>query len=408
MKNPISAILPDNTTIRDKHRWTAADFFSTYRYWALFIAFFLIEWTSASFWPCVQIALHAKNSESGFGAVQIALVYKSFFVAQNLGWVIGSLLALATLRRGAWLALTTLIILFTAGMAAVFLSLCAEDSRAVALTLSADFHGLTLGALKAAFIIMAAGSLISGHPRKTGFAFAFCLLLAPAVLGRMLGPLSGGALAGWMREIGGMPALACGALAILPIGVLLILIPARRLAFDDGPRLRHAPQNHPPAPVQAWIPAAIGFVTLAALAGIFILSDPYRLGDGWRSERTGLVFLTLFLLFLLLAGLVCIVFWFYRIHKQLAALIPSQSLLTPAAAVVFVLLAPLGMAMALLMLRDALDEYTAESNLPSTPISAWFVVWVLFFFPVAMGMIQHKANRINPPSSETKPGWGEP
>jgi len=422
----MSATLTDNALAHDTHRWTAADFFSAGRYWAIFIAFLLMEWAGIGFSSYVQIAMNVRASELELIGSQIISIYQSFFATQTWGWAVGTLLAVATLKRGAWPVLATLIALSAASMAAVFLVLYAPDadgSRVMALMLSFGFHGLTLGALRAAFLIMAVSSLIAGHPRKTDFAFAFCLLLAPAVLGRALGQLASIALAGWLQDID-MPALAGGILAAAFIGMLLVLIPARRLAFDDRPRIRHAPQDRPPAPAPAWIPVTMGLVTLVALTGIVIISGLYQIGYWWRSDLTRHAPFILLLACLLLAGVIYMAFWFYRIHKQVAAQIPSQSLLTPAAATVFVLLAPLGMPIALLMLRDALDEYAANdsASVPSfpsgrsprtivtpslgegdggrachPPISAWFIVWVLFLPPVAMGMIQDRANRIAPP-----------
>jgi len=215
-----------------------------------------------------------------------------------------------------------------------------------------------------------------------------------------LGSLTNGLITTWGLDLS---VLAYGMAAAF-IGMALILVPARRLAFDDRPRVRHAPPERPPKPAAAWIPVAMGLLTLVALTGILIICAMYMLGIWyWRSNDPEVLLFIAWLAalaVLVLAGVAYMAFWFYRIHRQAAALMPSPRLLTPAAAAVFALLAPLGMPLALLLLRDALDEHTGRTDgnaasLPIKPLGAWFVVWVLLLPPIAMGMAQHRANMLS-------------
>jgi MFS family permease len=367
--------------------WTAADFLSTWRYWALFLVFALVSLALGLVSSSVSLFLATMRGANDLSSTDMRTLISELFNAQILGRVVGSLLAIAIGRRHVKPTLMALIILCGLFLPALYLSQTLPLLRVFFF-----MGGITLGALDAALLIMVVFVLTSGRPDKGDIAFTFGLLaLAPFLL-RVVAPLLVTGLYSAQGESGAYP--IAYSLLVLFISALVILLTTQRLAFDDIPRARHVPLT--PTHRSAWIPTGVGLLLIAISAVVLymlLLGMMFGFLPGPGRYAAGGMLLPLIVTLLPLLGCVAYMgYWFYRIHGELAALIPAQRLLTPGVAATIVLVVPFGMPIVLLMLRDALNEHLQQTGDAPNRTPAGFIAWVLIAPVIATGFIQHWVN----------------
>lgn len=360
-------------TSQPRAGWTLADFLDTYRYWALFLASLLLALGGEG----LNTVLPLISRETGSSHQTIAI----FYLGSNAGWIIGAFLAFVVASRQGRPALIVPLVV----CALVAVSVVPAPSL-WASPVFLFLFGLSFGTARAVFPLAIAIFLVGGRPGKIDFGCALTLM-STTILTAAFAPIG----ASWLyqSEQGGLPVIL-GFLSCLVIAVILLL-PARRLAFDEMPRQRHrpiAPQERSPFMVAA--------ILIAPLALIFLLSLVYGF-QGGDIEASGYFEITLIFALLVLAvtiaAFIYLAYWCYRIHGELAGAAPSQRLLTPLTAMLIAILVPLGLPILLMTLGDLLNDRGRESG-HGRPISiAWLALWSFLFPPVAIALVQNAANR---------------
>ncbi|WP_454848682.1 hypothetical protein [Rhizobium binxianense] len=366
--------MENTSTPSGKAEWTLADFLSTYRYWALFLSSLLLAIGGQGF--STVFPLMSRTAGSSYQIVGI------FYFGSSLGWVVGAFVAFVVAGRHARPALIWPLVI-CAAVTVGFLPAPALWGSPVFLFL----FGLALGTVRAVFPLAIAMFLVGGRPGKIDFGCALALV-STTILTSAFAPVG----ASWLYELdqGGLPVVS-GILACLVLAVVLLL-PARRLAFDEPPRARHkplVPRRRSPLTVAVILIAPPILVFLMGL-GVYLLRV-----NGF--EAAGRSPLTLLLAFLVLAvavaAFIYLACWAYRIHGELAGAERSQRLLTPLAAMLIAILVPLGLPVLLMTLGDLLNDRARDRG-KRRPVSiAWLAVWSFLFPPVAIAMIQAAANR---------------
>ncbi|WP_244642918.1 hypothetical protein [Phyllobacterium sp. 628] len=203
--------------------FTLADFLSTYRYWALFFASLFAAVGSGgliTFLPLI--------SQTAGNTTQTLAV---FYLGSTLGWVVAAFLAFIVAARNGRAALVSPIVV--CGIVAVgFLAMPGALGYSPFLFL----FGLAAGTVRAVFPLAIAIFLVSGRPDKIDFACALTLL-STTILISALAP-AGAAMLFALDQSGS--SVIWGFLACLFLAIL-VLLPARRLDFDETPRQRHKP-----------------------------------------------------------------------------------------------------------------------------------------------------------------------
>ncbi|MBE1506609.1 hypothetical protein [Rhizobium viscosum] len=354
--------------------WTLADFLSTYRYWALFFSSLLLAFGGQG----LSTVFPLMSSESGSSVQTVAI----FYLGSNAGWVIGAFLAFVVASRHGRPALIAPLVA-CALVTSIFILAPALWDAPVFLF----FFGLPIGAARAVFPLAIAIFLVGGRPGRIDFGCALTLI-STTILTSTFAPVA----ASWLYQAfpGGL-AVAIGFLACLVLAILLLL-PARSLAFDDRPSERHrpiAPQKRSPLWVAVILAAPLVLIVLLSL-GVY----------GFQGENTGAsiysevaLLLAFAVLAIALAAFLYFAWWCYRIHGELAGAAPSQRLLTPIAGVLIAILVPLGLPVLLLTLADLLNDRGRESGKGRLVSIAWLAFWSFLFPPVAIALVQDAANR---------------
>jgi len=354
--------------------WTLADFLSTYRYWALFLASLLLAFGGQGL--TTVFPLISREAGSSFQTVGI------FYLGSNAGWVIGAFLAFVVATRHGRPALIAPLVACALVAIAVI--------PAPALWASPAFlfvFGLLFGTARAVFPLAIAIFLVGGRSGRIDFGCALTLM-STTILTSGLAPV----VASWLYQAGqgGVP-LTLGFLACLVVAVLLLL-PAQPLAFDDAPRQRHRPI----AP-QKRSPLMVAVILIVPMVLIFLLSLGIYGLQGGDIEAGGTFkftqLLALAVLVIAIAALIYLAWWCYRIHGELAGAAPSQRLLKPLAAMLIAVFVPLGLPVLLMTLGDLLNDRGGESGKGRLISIAWLAFWSFLLPPVAIALAQNAANR---------------
>lgn len=350
--------------------WTLADFLSTYRSWALFFASLLLAFGGQGLTTVFPLI----SQEAGSSVQTIAI----FYLGSNAGWVIGAFLAFVVASRHGRPAL----------IACTLAAIAVIPAPALwASPVFLFFFGLLLGAVRAVFPLAIAIFLVGGRPGRIDFGCALTLM-STTILTSAFAPV----LASWLYQAdqGGL-SVAIAFLACLVIAAVLLL-PAQPLAFDDMPRRRHrpiAPQRRSPLMVAVILTAPLVLIFLLSL-GVYGFQ-----GDGLEANGTSEIMqlLALLALVIAIAALIYLAYWSYRIHGELAGAAPSQRLLTPLAAMLIVILVPLGLPVLLMTLGDLLNDRGRESGHGRLISIAWLAFWSFLFPPIAIALVQNAANK---------------
>ncbi|OWV70456.1 hypothetical protein ATY77_16970 [Rhizobium sp. R634] len=360
-------------TSQPKAAWTLADFLDTYRYWALFLASLLAGLGGEG----LNTVLPLISRETGSSHQTIAI----FYLGSNAGWIIGAFLAFVVASRQGRPALIVPLVV----CALVAVSVVAAPSL-WASPVFLFLFGLSFGTVRAVFPLAIAIFLVGGRPGKVDFGCALTLMSA-TILTAAFAPIGTSWL--YQGDQGGLPVIL-GFLACLVIAVILLL-PARRLSFDDMPRQRHRPLTP-----QKRSPLMVAAILTTPLALIILLSLIYGF-QGGDMEASGYFEITLIFALLVLvvaiAAFIYLAYWCYRIHGELAGSAPSQRLLTPLTAMLIAILVPLGLPILLMTLGDLLNDRGRESGQGRLISIAWLALWSFLFPPVAIALVQNAANR---------------
>lgn len=378
MNNPIPSMKSGSPTAGGT-RWTLADFLSTYRYWALFLASLFMAFGGPGLNSVLPLISHT-----------IGASYQSigvFYVGSECGWVIGAFLAfIVASRRGRAAVVPPLVICGI--VAACLLPMPALWGSPVFLGLL----GLAIGTVRAVFPLAATIFLVGGRPGKIDFACALTLLsvsllasaISPLGVAQLLDFDPSGRLVVWGF-------LACLLLA------LLVLMLARHIAFDDVPRPRHKPlppRQRSPLLVALFVLAMPIAVTVMLLLAVIDANFPeLGLFDHGRFIAVAAPALILLLGVVALCGVIYLAYWTYRVHGELAGAAPSQRLLTPLAAMLIAILVPLGLPILLMTLGDLLNDRVRDKGWGGAISITWLGVWCFLLPPIAVAMIQNAANK---------------
>lgn len=356
-----------------KTEWTLADFLSTYRYWAVFLASLLLALGAQGL--TTIFPLISRQTGSSYQTIAI------FYLGSNAGWVIGAFLAFVVASRHGRPALI------------VPLAACALVAIAVvpapglwASPVFLFFFGLISGAVRAVFPLAIAIFLVGGRPGKIDFGCALTLM-STTILTSAFAPV----IASWLYQgdESGLPVIL-GFVACLVLAVILLL-PARQLAFDDTPRQRHRPIEP-----KKRSPLTVGLILATPPVLILLLSlglHVFQADDLYSSGFSPvMLLLSLVVLAITIAVFIYLAWWAYRIHGELAGAAPSQRLLTPLAGLLITILVPLGLPILLMTLGDLLNQRGREAGAGRLISIAWLAFWSFLYPPVAIALVQNAAN----------------
>jgi len=366
--------MPRLPSLAEPTRWTAAEFFSTYRYWSLVLASAFAALAVAIFSGASTLWLReAMGSFREIGTVTAWMAPARF-----LGIVFGSGLGIAVgaAGRGTRAALVILAVLSCATVAALLTSPHQAYS-----TLFAAW-GLFSTMLTTTLLVAAATMLVGARLSAPDFALTFGLLiLIPATSAASFVPLMYGF---------GLADRFLFLLILFLVLALLSMLPMRHLRFDVKPQRSH--------PMRALRRRSPGLVTFLALLGPIIILFFLALilamiasgaARGFENMSVALTLEPIVVLILFTEAYICI--WCYLIHSELASIESPHSLLTPLAAVLIALFVPFGLPVILIMLWTVLDERARRQA--TAPVSRWAIFWSVFIPAVGMGMIQSAVNR---------------
>lgn len=351
--------------------WTLADFLGSYRFWALFLSSSLVAASEQSLRTMLPSIANAAGST--YQAISL------FYFGGTSGWLIGAFLAFFVGSRKPFPALVcpAIVCLLVAGSLLATLDLFASP-------LFLLLFGLTSGTVLTVFSLVTVIALIGGRPGRIDFACLFTLMSTP-LIAVAFAPM----VASWFFEIGGSALIVIAFMLCLVLAMLLLL-PAGRLSFEEGPRLRHsplAPRRRSPILVALVLLAAQIVTVISALICYLFVTDFLDLGSP-------IIFmLSPGILCLSLAGIVYFARWVYRIHGELAGAQASARLLSPRAALLTALFIPLGLPILLMTLADLLNDRAAARG-QARPVSlVWLGIWSFCLPPIAIALIQHGANK---------------
>ena len=312
--------------------WTWADQLSSWRFWALLIAYVLVDVFSGAARGSVLLDLRIS---SGLSLAELGNTRQ-----------VGAVSALLCLPL-AWLAIKWKPLLAMVLLAALtfcgLLVVMQEGLPLWGMSIGWALHGLAGGAL--VFILPAV--IAGGRGGAEAYLIPFGIV---ATLGFAGGTLSNG-LAGFsydLWEMRSVPYLA--AAAVLVSAALLLTLPAQMFAGPPPERgYALTPRSRPPLQV-------------------------------------ALLFLVPFY------GL----YWLYRVHGEVAAVAPSRALMSPRGALLGGIFIPFLWLFAVASLAEVLQRKYQENGLPAPPSVLGTSLWALFLPPVAAALLQSRLNRLVP------------
>jgi hypothetical protein len=311
--------------------WSWADQISSWRFWALLLAYTLLV-------PLADAALFQSfpfwREIAALGPAE----YGSMFTARHVATAFGLCLAWVAVRWRPGVSLILLALLKLCGLGLLFfVSPGSFGTR----TAGSVLIGLATGA-----VALAVPALIAGGRRGAeAFVVSFGIITTFGVVVGLLANMAVGASVRvwgpwWVAYVAAIAAVV-GTLVVATVGSTLFA----------GP---------PPARGYALTPVARGPVAAALLTIV-----PFY-------------------------GL----YWLYRTHGEVAALAPSRNLLSPRAALWGSLFVPFLAFVAMASLVDALNAKRQDLGKPRLRSPVTVFLWSLFFAPVAVGLIQSGINRL--------------
>lgn len=317
-------------------QWTWADQLSTYRFWGL-AGFYVSVVTSRLFFTLIS-SRHFQNV-IGLGDSDIVLLMRLTALSTLFGfWV-------------AWVAVqwrTKLVLLGMASLEVVGFLLLARAEQVPVVWCGSVLVGLASGAVLVAVPAILAG----GRGGSEAFVVAFGLVFTFDALMRTVGPLCISWVVELVVELSGTTRLAFA----LPVGLaglgLLFLVPVRPALFNEPPPARGAslePQERSP-------------------------------------------FVVALLCFVPVFGVIYMLYWIYRVHGEVAWLSPGRGILSPLAALLVFLFVPLMPVLVLTTLVLELNRRGAERSARAYASPVAVFVLALFFWPIAMAIIQAAMN----------------
>lgn len=354
--------------------WTWADQVSSYRFWGLVGA-----------WACSAFSMQALRTSVLDSARQM-LAYAEIAQVMALGLPLGML---------AGLVLGLLLVRGSTARGLVLLALCAGVLLPLALQWGLDLSVPQLAALLLlgqvqlyALMVVVPAALAGGRGRSVVFASALVVALALKALVDVAAPMLTLTVAErwpwWSAHSQSVAAMGLAVLLLLPLWR-----GAGQALFTGTPLQRHAAQAVQAELLRARNPLGmalwVGLLWVAALIPLLGLWLAQGLGDGlpqwWTRVAQGCA----------VAGLLGLVVWNYRIHRDVLALVaPAQrpELLTPRAAAWACVLLPLSGLLLPLQLAQVLN-LSGRGRLST----AWLVLWCLLLPPVAVALVQRAVNR---------------
>jgi hypothetical protein len=316
---------------RQPSTWTWADQVSSWRFWALLLAYALLVsladaalFQSFPFWR--EIA--------GLGPAE----YGSMFTAHHIATAFGLCLAWVAVRWRPGVSLVLLAVLKVCGLVLLFFTSVGSFGT--------RFTGSVLIGLSTGALALAVPALIAGGRRGAeAFVVSFGVV---TTFGVVVGVFANMAIGASVRAWGPWWVAYIAAIAAV-VGTLVVA--------TAGPALFAGP---PPARGYALTPAARGPVVAALLTLV-----PFY-------------------------GL----YWLYRSHGEVASVAPSRNLLSPRAALWGSLFVPFLAFVAMASLVDALNARCSALGRPRVRSPVAVFLWSLFFAPVAVGLVQAGINRL--------------
>ncbi|EIJ2825801.1 hypothetical protein LIS16_004262, partial [Salmonella enterica] len=119
------------------------------------------------------------------------------------------------------------------------------------------------------------------------------------------------------------------------------------------------------------------------------IAPPKRLSSTQRPECAEPVVVALLAFFIPFY----IIYWFFRIHREMQFVAPSPRLMTACGAGWLSAIMPFGTAILCLTLSDEIQTLRANANENTGIQSGWTLFWALLFPPVGIAIIQAKMNR---------------
>ena len=381
MKN--LAAVNGNSGIPSSINWTLADFLSTYRYWCLFVAALLIQSSGEALSMLLPLFMYEITGSMNAGAIDSSL----FYLASQSGWVLGAFLSFMVLGRRAKVALIAPLIV----CCVIALFLIWGKGGVSSLTFIA--FAVSSGVVRGVFVFAAAVFMSEGKASRVDFACALVIMMAVVPASMAVIPIIQALM--FPSSIGVQRLLWF--FVVCHIMALLVLLPCKTFFFDRAPVYRHRPlsarQRSP------WLVALLAALPLVAILITVVFTVPrvYLLPEGiFRGDspvRFQVISLLALAAILLIAGVLYVGYWMYRIHGEQAAASPSQRLLTPRAAVFVALLAPFGLPVLLMTLGDILNDQAKEQGQPRVASMVALGFASLLFPPVAMALIQRAMNK---------------
>ena len=363
------------SALADKPHWTLADFFSTYRYWALFIAVILVGIGTQG----LNVIMPLISDAIGNSAATIGI----FYISIPFGWILGTLIAVTvTGSHERATVITPIVISIAVAGAAILMPTLLMSPLFLGL------FGLTQGALLTFFPFMTVIFLMGKRSSRNEFFCALVVLLM-AMVPSFFGPIVARAWDVSDQTIWGF--ISCF------MGALLILLPCKKLSFDHVPPIRHKP-----LPPRKRSPCFVAWMTLLpaialVLAFLLIWPQTYFLQSELLEQEghVGIALITRLavVITLALSGVTYLGYWMYRIHGELAGVSASQRLLTPRPAALVALFVPLGMPLLLITLGNLLNDRTRCTSLKQAISILPLGIFSFFIPPIAMAMIQRAANK---------------
>lgn len=323
--------------------WTWADIVSTYRFWGL--VFFYILAVAVVEYLFNSYSLRTVTATRGYTANNMTIYYLVLAVAQIYGFFLAWL---GVRTREKWVLIGLVVLQFVG----VFLVL--HNDREFSWTLrfiGAGIRGLTMGAFYLLIPAVIAGG--RGSSQTFFLGFAMLTLMNTAFYQAKI----------YFAQIAQTTVSPLVLIAVLSVVGIIFLLPAKGSFF----RLAPPPRGYA-------LPPEIRDPLTTALKCLIPIYNIYWL-----------------------------YYWVYRVHGETAWLAPARNLLSPRAAVVGGIFAPMMLFVSEIQLADALNQRAAEEGRPPV-ISIWGVGIAAFFLNiVAIGMIQGALNRVAAMSAQSAP-----
>lgn len=348
--------------------WTFADQVSSYRFWALLVAWLCVALNSQ--WLRTGVMQNLRDQLGLSGVVEVV------GLTMPLGIVTGIVAGLLVVRghTALWLGVAALLagVVLPAGLALL------EETSVPMLMLhlwSGDF-------LNYCFMLAVTASIAGSRGNSVVFAAVLALVwLLKAAVDTSAIVIFMQLTYHWPQVGWPMWGMAAAGLAVLLL--VPLLPPSVRILFAGEPPVRHRPLAKYVR--QPWAAALWGaLLWLGSLTAIGLLWHDYV----HRYEIVQNPVWVRLAMAVALVGWIGVVRWNYRIHGEIAALAPSPHLLTPRAAALATVLMPLSVVLLPLQLAAVLKQSHQER------VSVgWLVCWSLLLPAVAMAQIQRAVNQ---------------